>query len=83
MLSLLDVLTDRLRKNVEKTYSAPLATHAYAKETVELPDGTQARVFPRLLYGGAHLADPVKDWSRDVTFTALWGALFGLIAHCC
>lgn len=80
VLSLLDVMTDRLRKNVERTYSAPLATHAYAKETVEMPDGTQARVFPRLIYGGAHLTDPVKDWSRDVTFTALWGTLFGLIA---
>ncbi|MDC4224663.1 MAG: hypothetical protein MPW15_10655 [Candidatus Manganitrophus sp.] len=80
MLSLLDVLADRLRKNTERTYSAPLATHAYAKETVEMPDGTQARLFPRLPYGGAHLADPEKEWSRDVTFTALQGGLLGLVA---
>ena len=80
VLSLLDVMTDRLRKNTERTYSAPLATHAYAKETVEMPDGTQARVFPRLRFGGAHLADPEKEWSRDVTFTALQGGLLGLVA---
>jgi len=80
VLSLLDVMTDRLRKNVERTYSAPLATHAYAKETVEMPDGTQARVFPRLIYGGAHLTDPEREWSRDVTVTALRGGLLGLVA---
>jgi peptide/nickel transport system permease protein len=79
VLSLLDVMTDRLRKNVERTYSAPLATHAYAKETVEMPDGTQARVFPRLIYGGAHLTDSEREWSRDVTLTALWGGLLGLV----
>jgi peptide/nickel transport system permease protein len=80
VLSLLDVMTDRLRKNVERTYSAPLATHAYAKETVERPDGTQARVFPRLVYGGVHLTDPEKEWSRDVALTALWGGTLGLMA---
>lgn len=80
VLSLLDVMTDRLRKNVERTYSAPLATHAYSKETVEMPDGTQARLFPRLRFGGGHLADPEKEWSRDVTFTALQGGLLGVVA---
>ncbi len=80
VVSLLDVVTDRLRKNVERTYSAPLATHAYAKETVEMPDGTQARIFPRLRYGGAHLADPEKEWPQDLLFTAVQGGLLGLVA---
>lgn len=80
VVSLLDAMTDRLRKNVERTYSAPLATHAYAKETVEMPDGTQARVFPRLKFGGTHLADPEKEWSRDVILASLRGGLLGLVA---
>ena len=78
VVSLLDVLTDRLRKSVERTYSAPLAAHAYSRETVEMPDGTQARVFPRLRYGGAHLAHPESERKRDILATALWGGLFGL-----
>lgn len=80
VLSLLDVMTERLRKNTERTYSAPLAAHAYAKETVEMPDGTQARVFPRLRFGGAHLADPERERSKDVFVTALQGGLLGLVA---
>jgi peptide/nickel transport system permease protein len=80
VISLLDVAADRLRKNVERTYSAPLATRAYARETVEMPDGTQTRVFPRLRYGGAHLADSESDRTRDILMTSLWGGLFGLIA---
>ena len=80
VISLLDVMADRLRKNVERTYSAPLATHAYAKETIEMPDGTQARLFPRLIYGGAHLSNPEKEWSRDLIFTSLRGGLLGLVA---
>ena len=39
VLSLLDLLVTPLRTQVEKTYSAPLAAHLYAKETVELADG--------------------------------------------
>ncbi len=64
--SALDALLLPLRSGTEKTYSAPLATHLYARETVELPDGTQARVFPRLRHGGAHLRDPGRDWAGDV-----------------
>ena len=36
--SLLDVIADPLRKNIEKSYSAPLATHLYTKDTVEQED---------------------------------------------
>jgi peptide/nickel transport system permease protein len=72
-LSALDIIATPLRTRTEKTYSAPLATHLYAKETVELPGGGRARVFPRLTYGGAHLADPHADWSSDVLRTAAMG----------
>jgi len=40
----------------EKTYSAPLATRQFTKESV-LGDGEPVRDFPRLRFGGAHLDD--------------------------
>ena len=39
VLSLLDILCEPLRERREKTYSAPLATHLFARETIELADG--------------------------------------------
>ncbi|MBI3608993.1 MAG: ABC transporter permease [Nitrospirae bacterium] len=88
VLSLLDLLVLPLKERVEKTYSAPFATHLYAKETIERPDGAQLRDFPRLRYGGAHLADPERDRAWDLASTAAralaqgtlaWGALIVLI----
>ncbi len=78
--SLLDVLLQPLRDGTEKTYSAPLAAHLYARETVELPDGSQARVFPRLKHGGAHLADVEAEWGRDVTLRTLRGTALAVLA---
>jgi peptide/nickel transport system permease protein len=80
VLSLLDVLVLPVKDRVEKTYSAPFATHLYAKETVERPDGTATRDFPRLRYGGAHLADPAADRGRDIAATAVTGTIQGLLA---
>lgn len=77
--SLLDRVLQPLRATREKTYSAPLATHLYAKETVQLPDGSEARVFPRLRHGGAHLKDPQTDWCLDVALKAFRGLTFGLL----
>ncbi len=80
--SLLDKALGSLNERSERTYSAPLATHAQARETIEKPDGRQVRETPRLQHGGAHLADPEKDWLADVavrTATGLmWGALVSL-----
>src|SRR5271169_2830673 len=64
--SVFDALVAPLGKRVEKTYSAPFAAYSYSKETIEKPDGTQAREFPRLKYGGAHLKDPARDLLPDV-----------------
>lgn len=66
VLSLLDVAVAPLRERKERTYSAPLAAHLFAKETVELPDGRQAREYPRLRYGGAHLRDPASERVPDI-----------------
>lgn len=79
VLSLLDLIASPLRTRVEKTYSAPFAAHLYAKETVELPDGGQARQFPRLKYGGAHLQDPEAEHIADVIKRAATGGATGLV----
>jgi len=72
VLSVLDLAFSHLRGRGEKTYSAPLATRSYAKEQIELPDGRQMRDFPRLRFGGAHLADE-GEWGADVAKRALAG----------
>src|SRR5260221_13780499 len=74
VLSVLDLALAGLRERREKTYSAPLATRLYAKETVELPDGKSTREFPRLRYGGAHLADESAAL-KDMLVSAVTGLL--------
>lgn len=49
----------------EKTYSAPLASHQFTKETM-LVDGKPVRDFPRLRAGGAHLDDPATQTVPDI-----------------
>jgi peptide/nickel transport system permease protein len=70
ILSALDALAAPLRLSSEKTYSAPLATRAYAKETMEIhaADGSVrvVREFPRLKYGGAHLFGDEAGRDADV-----------------
>ncbi len=60
VISLFDVLVAPLRRQTEKTYSAPFATHLYSKEAAPGAGAEQVRIHPRLAYGGAHLADPDK-----------------------
>ncbi|WP_319239121.1 ABC transporter permease [uncultured Propionivibrio sp.] len=70
VLSALDALAAPLRTRSEKTYSAPLATRAYAKESIEVRDAGGAvhavRDFPRLVFGGAHLGDDEARRDDDV-----------------
>jgi len=77
ILSVLDLVATPLRERSEKTYSAPFATHLYARETIELPQGGQIRDFPRLQWGGAHLADPVADRAGDILWRSLAGIAIG------
>ena len=88
VLSLFDLMVSGLRERQEKTYSAPFATHLYARETVQLEDGTEKRIFPRLVHGGSHLAEG-ESVARDVYLTVvvsllqaivLWAVLVVLIA---
>ena len=63
--SVFDVLVAPLRSSVERTYSAPFAAEAYAREMVELADGSTIRAFPRLDHGGVHLRDPTSERGPD------------------
>jgi peptide/nickel transport system permease protein len=74
VISVLDVILTPLRDRAEKTYSAPFATHLYSKETMEGPHGETIRGYPRLKYGGAHLADP-GDEGHDIAVTAAGAAV--------
>ncbi len=79
VLSLFDAVAAPLRLRREKTYSAPLAAHLYAREAIELPDGRQVREFPRLKHGGAHLPDPEADRLPDIVRRALLGGAAGAL----
>ncbi len=86
--SLLDVLAQSvlgpMAGKSERTYSAPLATHGFSRETTEtsMPDGTvrPVREYRRLVAGGAHLRDPAADWTGDVALQTLRGLGGGLLA---
>lgn len=79
VLSLLDILVTPLRTRVEKTYSAPLASHLYAKETIILADGRQVRAFARLEFGGAHLQNPETERMDDIAWRCAKGLAYGLL----
>ena len=74
--SLLDTLLAPLRERQEKTYSAPLATHLFAKEATA--DGL-GRDFPRLKYGGAHLGENLSAHGRDLAIATVRGLAGGFI----
>ena len=76
--SLLDLALARQIGMRESTYSEPLAYLALTKESVTR-DGKVQREYPRLAHGGAHLADPARDWRGDLTQRALVGAVGGLL----
>ncbi len=82
VLSLFDVIATPLRTRVEKTYSAPFATHLYTRETIELSEGRQVREFPRLKFGGAHLHNPETQFTTDVTWRTVAGVGLGLFVWC-
>jgi peptide/nickel transport system permease protein len=78
-LSLLDVLLAGPREAREKTYSEPLGTHQFSKESI-LVDGKTVRVFPRLQFGGAHLKDTQTQWADDILGRSLLGFFGGTVA---
>lgn len=80
--SALDVLITPIRTHVERTYSAPFALYAFSKETVERPDGKQARIYPRLLYAGVGLSNPgARPWdlARRIALAVAAALAFGAL----
>ena len=75
-LSLLDAWLAGPRESVEKTYSVPLGTHQFSKESIVV-DGKSVRDFPRLQYGGMHLKDPDAQWGADIIQRSLLGLMYG------
>ena len=89
VLSVLDALATPLRTRNEKTYSEPFATRLYAKETVDMPGQGTVREYPRLKYGGKHLAEREDEVVADAGFTAFragvlaflgWLAVAGVVS---
>ncbi len=78
-LSLIDTLLAVPRESREKTYSVPLGTHQYSKESM-LVDGRTVRDYPRLRFGGAHLKDPESEWDGDVARRSAVGIGGGALA---
>ena len=89
--SVLDLALQILINGRENSYSAPLATHSFVKETVPPKPGIKPvldasgapdlpkREFPRLKHGGAHLQDPAQQWWADVLTRLTAGALMGAV----
>jgi peptide/nickel transport system permease protein len=77
-LSLLDWWITPMRTHIEKTYSAPFATQAWSRESVRDETGVPQRIYPRLLYGGAHLGNPEQEMAADILKSGGWGLLQGL-----
>ncbi|MCX7238817.1 MAG: ABC transporter permease [Burkholderiales bacterium] len=78
-LSVLDQMLKGRRESNEKTYSVPLGTHQFSKETM-LVDGKSVRDYPRLKFGGAHLQDPQVQWAGDIAWRSLAGLGAGVLA---
>ncbi|MCK4738789.1 MAG: ABC transporter permease [Deltaproteobacteria bacterium] len=77
-LSLLDRTLSGLRSNTEKSFSAPLATLQFTKETIELEGGTRVRDYPPLKYPSTHLFGTDKV-GGDVFFAAVKGIRTGIV----
>ena len=80
--SLFDKAAAPLLEHRERTYSAPFATRAFARETLEVPgpDGKiqQVREFPKLAWGGAHLKSE-SDRTMDIFAKAALGFVLALV----
>ncbi len=74
--SALDAVLADLRQRAEKTYSAPLATHLFAKEALE---NSAQREFPRLKFGGAHLGADLAAHEFDIAVRVSRGCAAGML----
>ena len=77
--SILDSLFEPISKQVETTYSAPFAYSSFVKETILNDDGSVAREFPRLKFGGSHLIDPESDYWPDIWISLIYILCMGFV----
>jgi peptide/nickel transport system permease protein len=75
----LDWWATPIRTRVEKTYSAPFAAYAYARENIRAADGSTRWDYPRLKFGGAHLDDPEREKLGDILVIGGKGLVEGLL----
>ncbi len=78
-LSALDLLLARQIAMREVSYSVPLGTHGFSKESLLDAQGQARRDYPRLAFGGAHLADPATQWWGDVARRTAAGLAAGVV----
>lgn len=76
--TVLDWLVGDLGEQSEKSYSAPMATHLYSRESIEEEGGITRRDFPRLQYGGSHLEDS-SERAGDLSGSLLLGGMQGVL----
>ncbi|HEX2541859.1 MAG TPA: ABC transporter permease [Caldimonas sp.] len=76
--SILDVLLAKQIATRETGYSRPLDWLGFSKVPM-VRDGQAVRDFPRLQYGGAHLADPERQWRGDIARRVALGVGAGLV----
>lgn len=69
-VSLLDKVLKPLSDARERSYSAPLSANGFRKESIER-EGQTVRDYPRLQFGGAHLADPHVQRVDDIRSRSL------------
>jgi peptide/nickel transport system permease protein len=79
IISILDHWASPLRKQGEKTYSAPFAAYLYSKETIILENGSKIWDYPRLKHGGIHLTQPSVEKLRDIVIKASIGFTKGMV----
>jgi peptide/nickel transport system permease protein len=77
--SALDLLLARQIAMREVSYSVPLGAHGFNKESLIDIHGDVRRDYPRLAFGGAHLADPAAQWAGDVATRVGAGLASGLV----
>jgi len=77
-LSLLDRVFSGLRRDTEKTYSAPFAQRLFVKESMEGPGGKTVRGYPQLKHPGRHPLGTDKVGS-DVLYAAMKGVRTGIV----
>lgn len=63
VITLLDLAVMPLRQQVEKTYSAPFASHLFVREIQQTEAGTLDYDYPKLHYAGSHLANDADKWA--------------------